>query len=171
MRPRLEWWSPSFPAAAPCGLRLTDGLPRRRKGRGRTGRILPRRHSAWIFGVQRQQRREPLHLASAVPRATRRRRFRDPRRASAETCHDFECVASMGKARVATAIANCSRDMRERNRNLHPTKMKLTLILLSALPLIAGSCTSYDVARNGQCIPLERDEYRRYDDPAPLSTD
>jgi hypothetical protein len=49
--------------------------------------------------------------------------------------------------------------------------MKLTLILLGVLPLIAASCSSYDVARNGQCIPLERDEYRRYDDPSPLSDD
>ncbi len=55
--------------------------------------------------------------------------------------------------------------------NLTTRIMKLSLILLGALPLMAASCTSYDVARNGQCIPLERDEYRRYDDPSPLSTD
>ncbi len=49
--------------------------------------------------------------------------------------------------------------------------MKLTCLLLCALPLIAASCTSYDVARNGQCIPMERDEVRRYDEPSLVSDD
>lgn len=49
--------------------------------------------------------------------------------------------------------------------------MKLSLLLLCTVPLIAVSCSSYDVARNGECIPLERDEYRRYDTPRVVSTD
>jgi hypothetical protein len=42
---------------------------------------------------------------------------------------------------------------------------------LCALPLIGVSCASYDVARNGECIPLERDEVRRYDNPRVVSSD
>jgi hypothetical protein len=49
--------------------------------------------------------------------------------------------------------------------------MKLNCLLLCVLPLISVSCASYDVAKNGECIPLERDEVRRYDDPRVVSSD
>jgi hypothetical protein len=49
--------------------------------------------------------------------------------------------------------------------------MKLSCLMLCALPLMAVSCASYDVARNGECIPLERDETRRYDNPRVVSSD
>ena len=49
--------------------------------------------------------------------------------------------------------------------------MKAKWIPLCALPLMLANCTSYDVARNGQCIPLERDEVRRYDEPSMVTDD
>jgi hypothetical protein len=49
--------------------------------------------------------------------------------------------------------------------------MKSKYLLLCALPLVGASCASYDVARNGQCIPMERDEVRRYDEPSLVSDD
>jgi hypothetical protein len=49
--------------------------------------------------------------------------------------------------------------------------MKLNRLLLCAVPLIAASCSSYAVARNGPCLPMERDEIRRFDEPSLVSDD